>query len=83
MPGIEQTIRFLKYQTGSLTRYLLNKGIPRRMRIDMAKFVVLWFDEFLVVGGVSNTISHREVITGTKLYFKRYCKVVYRAYYQT
>ena len=49
----------------------------------MVKFIVLWINSLPSNGGLSTTISTREIIKITTLYFKRHFKVEFGAYCKT
>ena len=53
------------------------------MLIHMVKFIVLWINSLPSNGGLSTTISTREIIKITTLYFKRHFKVEFGAYCKT
>ena len=67
-----ETIRDDIYQLQGPNPNLPYKALPRRMVIDMVKFIVLWLNDLPADGGVPITITPMVTISGAALYFQRH-----------
>jgi hypothetical protein len=50
--------------------------IPRRLKMELIYFVVLWLNAFPAKSGVSGTYSPRELLVRWKLDYKKHCRVL-------
>ena len=52
------------------------------MVVELAHTVVLWLNNFPPTGGISDVISPRQLVYGTKLDMTKHCHIEFRAYAQ-
>ena len=45
-------------------------ALSRRLTVKLAKYVIFWLNAFPAEGGVSKTMSPREIIAGLKLNYR-------------
>lgn len=53
------------------------------MIVELSKHSVFWRNASPASGGVSNTLSPREILTGLKIDYNRHCRFEYGEYVQT
>ena len=53
------------------------------MTIEMIKNAIMWINAFPSKGGVSTTVSSREITTGIKLDYNKHCKLQFGLHVQT
>jgi len=58
-----------------LVATLLFERLPRRMKIELIYFMVLWMNTFPVKLGISQTYSPRELLLRWRLDYKKHCRV--------
>jgi len=58
----EQNIRTIKERTRGIIGTLPFKYIPRRLKMEIIYFIVLWLNAFPVKTGVSSVHSPRELL---------------------
>ncbi len=78
----ERTICTLKERMWGLLALLPFSHIPRRMKIKIVYFIMLWLDAFLVKPGISTIYSPQELLllVRWKLDHKKHCRVLPGSY---
>ena len=72
----ERNIRTIKECTRGIIGTLHFEYIPRRLKMEIIYFVVLWLNAFPVKTGVSNVHSPRELLVRWKLDYAKHCRVL-------
>ena len=72
----EQNIRTIKERTRGIIGTLPFEYIPRRLKMEIIYFVVLWLNAFPVKTGVSSVHSPRELLVRWKLDYAKHCRVL-------
>jgi len=70
----------LKERTRGLLALLPFSHIPRRMKIKIVYFIMLWLNAFLVKPGISTIYSPQELLVRWKLDYKKHCRVLPGSY---
>jgi hypothetical protein len=83
VPEIERHIRTIKERARSVINTLPFEGYPPRMIIELIYYCVFWLNSFPAVGGISDVMSPRTIITGTTIDYTNHCKLEYGTYVQT
>ena len=76
----ERKIRVVKERNRGVVNTLPFTYIPRRMKIELIYFIILWLIEFPVKIGVSETFSPREILLHWIMYLKKHCRVLPGSY---
>ena len=79
---IERRIRTIKERMRATYNMLPFDIIPKIMVIELAKQAVFWLNSFPHQGGISDTISPRELVTGSRLDYHRHCRYEFGEYVQ-
>ena len=58
------------------------KHVPKLIIAKMVGHVMLWFNSFPMKGSISDTLSPRVIMTGTKMNYKKHCRLPFGAYTQ-
>ena len=80
---IEQYIRTVKERMRAIYNTLPFQKIPARLVIEMAKTAVFWLNAFPAMGGASQDLSPRTILTGQQVDYKRHCHYQFGEYTQT
>ena len=72
----ERTIRTIKERTRGLLATLPFSRMPRRMKIELVYFIVLWLNAFPIKSGISSTFSPQELLVRWRLDYKKHCRVL-------
>jgi len=72
----ERNIRTIKERTRGIIGTLPFEYIPRRLKMEIIYFVVLWLNAFPVKTGVSSVHSPRELLVRWKLDYAKHCRVL-------
>ena len=80
---IERYIHMVKERMWAIYNTLPFQKIPARLVIEMAKTAVFWLNAFPVMGGASQDLSPRTILTGQQVDYKRHCHYQFREYMQT
>jgi len=72
----ERNIWTIKERTRGIIGTLPFEYIPRRLKIEIIYFVVLWLNAFPVKTGVSSVHSPRELLVRWKLDYAKHCRVL-------
>jgi hypothetical protein len=83
VPEVERQIQVIKERMRATHAALPFSRMPRRMVIELAKYVVLMLNSFPPGSGLSRTYSPRTIMTGKQLDFAKHCKIPFGAYAQT
>jgi hypothetical protein len=83
VPEIERYIRTNKERALSVINILAFKCYLSRMIIEWINYCVFWLNSYPAVGGISDTMSPRTIVTGTTINYNNHCKLEYNAYVQT
>ena len=67
VPEIERHIRTIKERARSVINTLPFEGYPPQMIIELIYYCVFWLNSFPAVGGISDVLSPRTIITGTTI----------------
>ena len=79
---IERYIRTVKERMRAIYNTLPFQKIPARLVIKMAKSAVFWLNAFPTVGGASQQMSPRTIVTGQQVDYKRHCRFQFGEYAQ-
>jgi len=71
----DRMIRTVKERMCGLLATLPFSHIPKRMKIEIVYFVILWLNEFLVKLGISQTILPWELLMHWHFDYKKHCRV--------
>jgi hypothetical protein len=82
VPEIERQIRVLKERIRSAWSKLPYKYKPRILIRFLVQTIVMWLNNFPPRGGVSQTLSPRQLIVGNQLSAKLHCRIEFGAYAQ-
>ena len=82
VPKIERYIRVIKERTRCTRHTLPFKFIPILMLVEMVYMSCMWINAFPPKGGVSKTLSPRNIMTGTQFDYNKHCKWPFGAYGQ-
>ena len=82
VPEAERQIRVIKERVRGIYNILLYSTIPKIMMRELVYYVVAWLNNFPPKGGVSKTISPRQMFTGEKIDFNKHCKLQFGEYVQ-
>ena len=80
---IEQYICTVKGQMRAIYNTLPFQKIPAQLAIEMAKTAVFWLNAFPVMGGASQDLSPRTILTGQQVDYKCHCCFQFGEYTQT
>ena len=80
---IERPIRVVKECAHSVWNNLQFDHLLNVMIVELIQKVIMWFNAFPVVSGVSVTYSPRSIMTGTALDFTKHCRIEFGAYVDT
>ena len=81
---IERYIRTIKERVRAIwSRLPYKKNVPKLIIAEMVAHVMMWLNSFPTKGGISETLSPRVIMTGTKMNYKKHCKLAFGAYAQT
>ena len=72
----EQNIRTIKEHTRGIIGTLPFEYIPRRLKMEIIYFVMLWLNAFPVKTGVSSMHLPRELFVRWKLDYAKHCRVL-------
>ena len=72
----EQNILTIKERTRGIIRTLPFEYIPKRLKMEIIYFMVLWLNAFPVKTGVSSVHSPRELLVRWKLDYAKHCRVL-------
>jgi hypothetical protein len=79
----ECSIRAIKERTRGIVGMLPFKFIPRRLKMELIYFVVLWLNAFSAKSEISAAYSPRELLVHWKLDYKNHCRVLPGTYCKT
>jgi Reverse transcriptase (RNA-dependent DNA polymerase) len=82
VPEVERYIRTVKERVRCMVNSTPFKTLPKVMLIEAVKGSVFWINSVPSNNGVSNTMSPRQIMTGTQLDYKHHCRIEYGAYAQ-
>jgi hypothetical protein len=82
VPDIERHIRMLKERTRCVYNDLLFQRMPARLIIEMVYYANFWLNNFPAADGISNTLSPRSNVLGTKIDYNKHCRLPFGAYAQ-
>ena len=80
---IERYICTVKERMRAIYNTLPFQKIPARLVIKMAMTAVFWLNAFPAVGGASQDLSPRTILTGQQVDYKRHCHYQFGEYMQT
>ena len=80
---IERYIRTVKERMRAINSTMPFHKVPSRLVIEMARTAVFWLNAFPVLGGASQDLSPRTILTGQKVDYKRHCHFQFGEYTQT
>ena len=83
VPEIERQIRTVKERCRGHYNTLPFRSIPLRMLIELVYNAIFWLNSFPPLGGISKTISPRELVFGGKIDYNKHCKYEFGEYVQT
>jgi hypothetical protein len=72
----ERNIRTIKERTRGIIGTLPFEYMPRRLKMEIIYFVVLWLNAFPAKTGISSVHSPRELIVRWKLDYQKHCRVL-------
>ena len=73
VPEVEQQIRVIKERVWCVWSQLPYNVILKKIVLVLAQMVVLWLNNFLPKCSVSDTLSLRQTVLGTKLDMRKHC----------
>ena len=82
IPRIERNTKFVKERVRATRHTLPFKRIPLVMLVELVFCCVLWINAFPRKGGVSDTTSPRQIMTGVQFDYAKHCKCPFGAYVQ-
>jgi len=82
VPKIERQIRVIKERVRATRHTLPFKVIPLPMLIESIYSSPLWINAFPPKGGVSQTLSPRNIMTGVQFDYKKHCQLPFGTYVQ-
>ena len=82
VPEIERHIRTLKERVRCVRNMLPFESIPKRLVIEMVYYATFWLNCFPSKEGISNSLSPRTIITGSKVDYLKHCKLEFGEYVQ-
>lgn len=71
---IERAIRTIKERMRAVVNTLPFEYLPRSIIRELGLATVFWINSFPAEGGISDTQSPRELVTGRKIDFNKHCK---------
>ena len=80
---IERYIHTVEEHMYAIYNTLPFQKIPMRLVIEMAKTAVFWLNAFPVMGGASQDLSPRTIISGQQVDYKHHCRFQFGEYVQT
>ena len=83
VPEVERHIRTLKERTRCVYNTLPFTRMPNRLIIEMVYASTFWLNSFPPADGISDTISPRAIIVGTRLDYTKHCQLEFGTYVQT
>jgi hypothetical protein len=82
VPKIEGQIRVIKERVRATRHTLSFKVIPLTMLIELIYSSTLWINAFPLKGGVSSTLSARNIMTGIQFDYQKHCRLQFGSYVQ-
>ena len=83
VPEIERLIRTVKERCCGVFNTLPFTAIPARMTVELVTAATFWLNVFPPLGGASEHINPRELMSGVKIDYKCHCQVKFGEYVQT
>jgi hypothetical protein len=83
VPKIEGQIRVIKERVRATRHTLPFKVIPLTMLIELIYSSTLWINAFPPKGGVSSTLSPRNIMIGIQFDYQKHCRLQFGSYVQT
>ncbi len=83
VPEIERYIITVKERARCVWNTMPSRKIPTCMIVELVHLSVFWLNTFPAGDGVSDTLSSRAIIIGSKVDFNKHCKIEFGAYAQT
>ena len=83
VPEIEHQIRTLKEETRAIYCTLPFRKVPRCLIIEILYAANYWLNMFPCMGGISQTMSPRTLLTGLTMNYHRHCRLEFGEYVQT
>jgi hypothetical protein len=80
---IERFIRTVKERVRGIYNTLPFHKMPRTLVVEMAKFVIFWWNAFPVADGISNNLSPSAIVVGRHIDYNRHCRFEFAEYVQT
>ncbi len=80
---IERYTRTVKERARFVWNTMLFRKIPTCRIVELVHLSVFWLNTFPASDKVSNTLSPRAIIIGSKVDFNNHCKIEFGAYAQT
>ena len=80
---IEHKIRVIKELSGAILCTLPYSQFPQQLLIHLLHHIVMWLNNFLVAGGISDRFSPREIILRHRQDAKHHCRAPFGAYCET
>ncbi len=82
VPKIERQIRVIKERVRATRHTLPFKVIPLTMLIELIYSSTLWINAFPPKGGVSSTLSPRNIMTGIQFDYRKHYRLQFGSYVQ-
>ena len=82
VPEVKRQIRVIKERVREIYNTLPYTTIPKIMMKELVYYVVTWLNNFPPKGGISKTITPRQLFTGDKVHYNRHCKIQFGEYVQ-
>jgi len=82
IPEIERYIQTVKERIRETTSTLPFKQLPHHLIVEIAYNAVFWLNCFPHKEGTHSTLSPHTIVTGSKIYFNKHCRLQFGTYLQ-
>ena len=82
VPEIERFIRTVKERARAVVNTLPFETLPHRLIVEIVYNTIFWLNCFPHKNGIHPTLSHRTIVTGSKIDFDKHCKLQFGVYVQ-
>ena len=83
VPEVERHIRTLKERARAIYNVLPFPQLPTRMVIELIHYCTFWLNSFPAAHGVSDVLSPRAIVTGSRISYEAHCQLEFGSYVQT
>jgi hypothetical protein len=83
VPEVERHIRTIKERARCVYNTLPFNRMPARIVTEMIYYSTFWLNSFPAADGISDTLSPRAIVVGTRLDYAKHCQLEFGSYVQT